>query len=228
MQSVEISQAGQTRKHQRESDDRRKRCISASQTSAQPRLYDYQVDYPGYDREQLDRLSVPVNPVARVRPRDSSSDPQRQQNKANGHRLEADRIAGLERWQLMKNGAESLVSEFSLLNDVHQTGPKRYKECGISQHYQARVDWQDYPRQRVAYIVGYGRGCRHERRYCGQNEDDWKNKRAEGSGFIPPLSDNVTDDQTPGEERSHLLAADDRAPPGHQSSMEQPSGLGSE
>src|SRR5215470_13823947 len=119
MESVQITQAGQARQHQREPDDRRKCCVSASPARAQSRLYNYQVDDPGYYRKQLDWLSVPVDTVARMRPRNSRRDPQCQENESDCYRLEADRIAGLERGQLMKNCAESLVPEFSFLNDLH-------------------------------------------------------------------------------------------------------------
>src|SRR5262249_14706408 len=163
-----------------------------------------------------------------MRPPDTRRDPQCQKNKPNRYRLEADRVARLERWQFMKDGAEPLVPEFSFLNDVHQAGPKGYEECRIGEHYQAGVDWQDYARQGLAHFVGSCRRSQYEPRDRGQNEYYWKDKRAQGGGFVPPLSDNVTDYQAPGQECGHLLAADYRTPAGDQSPIEQPGGLGAE
>src|SRR5215213_3711803 len=122
---------------------------------------------------------MPEDSIPRALPGDPGAYAHGQKDEADQHGFEADVVAGVERRELIEDGAEPFQPQLAFLDNVHQARAEGYEEGRVGQKYQARVDGEEQFLERIVYpfrLSGIPRGDRGDGR---EAEDQGKDESLE-------------------------------------------------
>src|SRR5215210_3337213 len=141
VEAAEGDGAGEGAEDEREAADAEPRGLATAPLDAV--VQEREVDDPRQQREELGRVVVEEADAARARPDDAGDDAEGEQREADARGGRGHVVHGRQTGQPVKDGAELLQAQLSLLPQVHHARREGDEEGGVAEYQQRDVDGEE-------------------------------------------------------------------------------------